>query len=117
MMVPERRGAGSVQLAEVGSDLLQDLVMLTQENPLTGDHLAECLCVRWVHVGQLWNRTWGPKCWTQEGRDGVKGTGFIGRQAGSQTGRGPVTGRQSDSQGLDARRVFRQAGVRWHGEN
>ena len=32
MMVPERRGAGSVQLAEVGSDLLQDLVMLTQES-------------------------------------------------------------------------------------
>ena len=65
----------------------------------------------------LWNRTWGPKCWTQEDRDGVKGTGFIGRQAGSQTGRGPVTGRQSDSQGLDDKRVVRQAGLRWQGEN
>ena len=64
------------QLTEVGVDLLQDLVVLTQESPLAGDHLPECLCVSWFHGGQfvlLGKRARGPKRWTQRGRDGVKG--------------------------------------------
>ena len=51
--------------------------MLTQESPLVGDQLTECLCVSWVHVRALLrDRTRGPKRWTQGGRDGVKGNGI-----------------------------------------
>ena len=54
------------QLTEGGGHLLQSLVMLTQKGPLAGDHLAESLCVCWVHAGQFVllreYGTWGPKC-------------------------------------------------------